>query len=198
MGQTLSILLAVGALALAGCGGTDDPEPSENEAATDESAGQQDSDVDTDSDMNSDTESDSGTGGEAGQQDGAAAFAVDSCSLLTADAVAAATGANAEEGVFNADLSSAGQSICEWITDASGVAFVQVVVNESSAATQRDSAEEFLGDAQDVDIPGATDAYLIEGLVGAQVGPYFVQVTVVPSDDAAAQALAAQAAGAIG
>lgn len=117
-------------------------------------------------------------------------FSVDACSLLTAEQVAAATGASAEEGEFNAALSNGQQSVCEWQTDASAVAFVQVVVSQSNATAERATAEEVLGVAADTDVPGATDGYVVDGLVGAQAGPHFVQVTVIPADDDAAVELA--------
>jgi hypothetical protein len=170
----------IGALALAGCGGSDDPEPAVGDSAT------QDQPTASDTDSDADTEADTTAG-----------FAVDACSLLTADEVAAATGANAEQGEPNVDLSSEAQSICEWVTDASGVAFVQVVVSDSDAQTERQIAEDFLGPAQDADVPGTSNAYVTAGLAGAQDGPYFVQVTVVPDDDDAAVQLLGLAAAAL-
>lgn len=188
------VVLVAAALALTGCGESEEPTPTPEVEATAESAPESAGETETD-----ELEDTQGEETEAEREDAAGgAFDVDACSLLTADQVAAATGANAEEGAVNADLSSDLQSICEWVTDASGVAFVQVVVGESSATTQRESAEEFLGTAEDVEVAGASDAYLIEGIVGAQVGPYFLQVSVVPADDDAAVELAEQAAAALG
>jgi hypothetical protein len=163
--------VATASLAVAGCGGSDVPEPAEDVTATQEQA--------------------SPAEPEAG------AFAVDACSLLTAEQVSAATAATSQEGQVNADMSSDRQSICEWDTDASEVAFVQVVVSDSTASTERAIAEEVLGPARAADVPGTEDAYVMSGLAGAQDGQYFVQVTVVPDDDDAALQLLGLAAAAL-
>jgi hypothetical protein len=178
-----SLVAGVLVLALVACGGSDDPSPlpaapTEGDAAVTTDEAQTASPDVTDSD----------TG----------AFGIDACTLLSAERVAAATGSDAKDGALNADLSSADQSICEWSTDAAPVAFVQVFVDESSAVSQRETTQAVLGAAQDVEVAGGADGYVIDGLVGVQVGPYFVQVNVIPADDAAALVLAEQVVAALG
>ena len=82
---------------------------------------------------------------------------------------AAPTEGDAAVTTGEAQTSSANQSICEWSTDAAPVAFVQVFVDQSSAVSQRETTQAVLGAAQDVEIAGGTDGYVVGGLVGVQV-----------------------------
>lgn len=121
--------------------------------------------------------------------------AVDACTLLTADVVSAAVGADAEEGETNVDASNPQRSVCQWPTDVADGSFVQVLVGDAESSGDEPG---IVGDPVDVDITGASEAYYVGGIVGAQVDGYFLQVTVVPEDDDAALELADQAAQALG
>jgi hypothetical protein len=183
--RTPALVLALGLLAV-GCGGggSDQPVPAP---------------VDDPSATSVDDPGSAGDDSPATEADSDVAFGVDPCTLLTTDQVAAATGATAQDGELAVDQSDENQAVCIWNTDAGTVAFVQVFLNESSSAGQRATAEEALGvPAEDVEIPGATEAYAFGGLVGAQVGEYFVQVTVIPDDPEAGVTLAGQAVATLG
>lgn len=120
---------------------------------------------------------------------------MDACSLLSAQDVAAAVGAEAGEGETNADASNPQRSVCEWSTQVAPDAFVQVLLGDGGSRGDEDST---VADPTEVEVTGAGEAYYVAGIVGAQVDEYSLQVTVVPDDQDAAIELAGQAAQALG
>ena len=128
----------------------------------------------------------------------------DACALLSAGDIASVIDASYGEGVFNDQLSDAGQNICEWKSSDSPVKFIQVLVKRGNAdqiAGERASAEDFMGDSSDVSVVGGSKAYTVAGgsILGMGVDGYFVQVSNMSTstDDVTVQtvALAAIVAG---
>ncbi|HSJ82914.1 MAG TPA: DUF3558 family protein [Acidimicrobiia bacterium] len=108
---------------------------------------------------------------------------LDPCALLTVEDIMTATGVPVDEGVFNEDLSSESQVICDW-TGTEEFAFVQVLFQDiDSFEGNRDSAAEFTGEATDVAIPGVSAAFATgEGsIIGMQVDGGYLQVSYIPS-----------------
>ncbi len=120
----------------------------------------------------------------------------DPCALLTPDDLESVVGTAFGDGAVNADLSTDFQSICEWSAADESFLFVQVLVTDGSAsvATQRQSAQEFLGETSDVSVAGATEAYTVANgsILGMAVGGRFVQVSLLSSsiDDLTADTVA--------
>ncbi len=106
----------------------------------------------------------------------------DPCSLLTVDQISAAVGATVQPGKIDAKVSQGGQKACEWTGGAdSPYPFVQVLITPygDQLDSQRQSAQDSLGDVADVTIPGATGAYSFASgsTIGMAVKGYFVQVS---------------------
>jgi hypothetical protein len=107
----------------------------------------------------------------------------DPCALLTVEDILTATGAPFDAGVFNEELSSEDQVICDW-TGREEFALVQVLFHDiDSFEGNRDSAEEFTGDVTDVEIPGVSAAFATgEGaIIGMQVDRGYLQVSYIPN-----------------
>lgn len=107
--------------------------------------------------------------------------AQDPCSLLTVDDIESATGLPFAEGVFNDDLSSDSQLICDWIGSAEFATVQTLIVPMDVYDSQMASASGAFT-LVDVDIDGAADAYATEegSLVGMRVGALFLQVSYIP------------------
>lgn len=107
--------------------------------------------------------------------------APDPCSLLTADDIESATGLQFDEGVFNHDLSSDSQLICDWIGSAEFATVQTLIVPMDVYDSQKASASEVFT-LVDVDIDGAGDAYATEegSLIGMRAGGRFLQVSYIP------------------
>ena len=108
---------------------------------------------------------------------------IDPCALLTVEEIMTATGVPFDEGVFNEDLSSENQVICEWI-GSEEFALVQVLFHDfDSFQGNRDSAEEFTGGVTDVEIPGVSAAFASDqgAIIGMQVADGYLQVSYIPS-----------------
>ncbi|WP_062307742.1 hypothetical protein [Demequina subtropica] len=184
MGRTAATVVAlIGAcaLGLAGCSGDDDAPPSVGEVATGTEATPEDASTDGDA---MDDASDEATEDEATA--GAAGGDADVCALVDAADLEEITGLTFEEGIFDADLSSDLQYVCNWTHSGDTLAIVQVLVlpGVGDMASQRDSAEEWLGETADVEVAGATDAYSVAAgsIIGMRVGDDFVQVSFMSAD----------------
>lgn len=108
---------------------------------------------------------------------------LDPCALLTVEEIMTVTGVSFDEGVFNEELSSESQVICDWIASEE-FAFVQVLFHDfDSFEGNRDSAADFTGEATDVEIPGVSAAFATgEGsIIGMQVDDGYLQVSYIPS-----------------
>jgi hypothetical protein len=107
----------------------------------------------------------------------------DPCSLLTVDDILAATEVPFDEGVFNDDLSSENQAICDW-SGSGDFAMVQVLIQDvDTFEGNRDSVVEVMGEVTDVEIPGVSAAYstIAGSLIGMQVEGGYLQVSYLPS-----------------
>ena len=105
----------------------------------------------------------------------------DPCSLLTADQVSAAVGATVQPGTIDTKVSQDGQKACEWTPGGdSPYPFVQVLITAfgDQLDSQRQSAQDAMGDVADVAIPGADGAYSFAAgsTIGMAIKGYFVQV----------------------
>jgi hypothetical protein len=107
--------------------------------------------------------------------------APDPCSLLTAEDIELATGLPFDEGVFNDELSSDSQLICDWIGSAEYATVQTLIVPMDVYDGQMASASGVFA-LVDVDIDGADDSYATEegSLVGMRVGALFLQVSYIP------------------
>jgi hypothetical protein len=108
---------------------------------------------------------------------------LDPCALLTVEEIMTTTGVPFDEGVFNEELSSEGQVICDW-TGSEEFALVQVLFHDfDSFEGNRESAAEFTGEATDVEIPGVGAAFATgEGsIIGMQVDGGYLQVSYIPN-----------------
>ncbi|WP_291379492.1 DUF3558 family protein [Demequina sp.] len=120
----------------------------------------------------------------------------DPCAWLSPSDLESAVGTTFGDGAINADLSTDFQNICEWSAADGSFLIVQVLVTEDAAtvSTQRESAEDFLGETTDVSVEGATAAYTVAGgsILGMAMGDFFVQVAVMSTstDDVTAQTVA--------
>ena len=110
----------------------------------------------------------------------------DPCSLLSAADIEAVSGVAFQPGVFNEDLSTDFQSICDYSPVDGVFPLVQVLVSpgEAQVATQRSTAGDMLGGTVDVTVSGASDAYAVAGgsIVGMAANGYFVQLSYMSSD----------------
>jgi hypothetical protein len=108
---------------------------------------------------------------------------IDPCTLLTAADLETATGVAFAEGTYNESLSQDELWICDWAASGSEFATAQVLIIPipGAFAGNRESASDALGEVDDVDIPGADDAYVTtEGsILGMLVGDLFVQVAYI-------------------
>ncbi|WP_062517850.1 hypothetical protein [Demequina gelatinilytica] len=175
MGRTTAtVALVVGAcaLGLAGCTGDGDAPPIVDEVASG-TEGADTTGVSTDDPSGEAT--DAATGGDA-----------EVCALVDAADLEEITGLAFDEGIFDAELSSDLQHVCNWTHTGDTLAIVQVLVlpGVGDAVSQRDSAEEWLGETADVDVAGATDAYSVAAgsIVGMRVGDDFLQVSYMSAD----------------
>lgn len=105
----------------------------------------------------------------------------DPCSLLTVDQISAAVGATVQPGELDAKVSRGDQLACVWTPGPdTPYPFVQVLITAhgDQLASQRQSAQDSLGDVADVSIPGVNDAYSFAGgsTIGMAIKGYFVQV----------------------
>jgi hypothetical protein len=108
---------------------------------------------------------------------------LDPCALPTVEDILTATGVPFDEGVFNEELSSESQVICDW-TGSGEFALVQVLFHDSDTFEgNRESAAEFTGEVTDVEIPGASAAFAtVEGsIIGMQVDGGYLQVSYIPN-----------------
>lgn len=109
----------------------------------------------------------------------------DPCTLLSASDIEAASGVAVKEGVFNTTLSRDFQSVCDWkpVTGAFPVFQVLISPGADQVASQRASAQDAMGAAVDVSIPGVHDAYAVSGgiILGMATNDYFVQVSYLTS-----------------
>ncbi len=137
---------------------------------------------------------------------GATTAVPDPCSLLTTDQVSAAVGTAVQPGHIDDKVSGDGQMACVWSPGPdTPYPFVQVLVTPygDQLDSQRQSAQDALGDVADVAIPGAEGAYSFASgsTIGMAIKGYFVQVAYNDTgvDDYAtpAQELATEVAGAI-
>ena len=132
----------------------------------------------------------------ADPSDTAATTMPDACSLLTASDIATIIDASYGSGEHNDMLSHDTQDICEWMSSDSPVKFIQVLISPGSdqVASQRSSAEEFMGGSTDAMVAGGSHAYAVAGgsILGMTVGDYFVQVSNLSSsmDDVSVQTVA--------
>ncbi|MBN2177265.1 MAG: hypothetical protein JW722_06370 [Demequinaceae bacterium] len=110
----------------------------------------------------------------------------DPCALLDSTQIETITGVSFQEGVFNTDLSTDFQSICDWHPMDGAFPLVQVLVSPgaSTVAAQRESAESIMGATVDVSVTGGDNAYTVAGgsILGMTVDDYFVQVAFMTSD----------------
>ena len=108
----------------------------------------------------------------------AAANLPDPCSLLTVDQISAAVGATVQPGQLDKKVSQGGQLACVWT--GTPFPFVQVLITPfgDQIASQRQSAQDAMGDVADVTIPGADGAYSFASgsTIGMAIKGYFVQV----------------------
>ncbi|WP_062390003.1 hypothetical protein [Demequina iriomotensis] len=106
----------------------------------------------------------------------------DVCALVSPADLEEITGLTFEEGVFDTDLSSDAQLVCNWTHGGDQLAIVQVLVLPDVGdvvRSQRDTAEEWMGATTDVEVAGAADAYALASgsILGMRVGQDFVQVS---------------------
>ncbi|WP_084829997.1 DUF3558 family protein [Demequina rhizosphaerae] len=111
----------------------------------------------------------------------------DPCELLSAADIEAASGVAFGEGMLVEDVAAEDRASCVWNAVDSPLPIVQVLVVAGAdlAASQRESAEEWMGESADVDVAGATDAYEVgQGtILGMQVGDLFVEVSFMSADE---------------
>ena len=105
----------------------------------------------------------------------------DPCSLLTVDQISAAVGATVQPGKLDAKVSQGDQLACVWTPGPdTPYPFVQVLITShgDQLASQRQDAQDSLGDVADVAIPGVTGAYSFAAgsTIGMAIKGYFVQV----------------------
>jgi len=132
-----------------------------------------------------------------------AAGVPDACSLLTPSDIAGVIDGSYGEAQHNDQLSNEYQDVCEWFSSNGAATFVQVFAapGGDQVDSQRATADDAMGPATDVTVPGATGAYSVASgsILGMAVGDTYVQVSNVQStsDDLTAQtvALAAIVAG---
>jgi len=110
----------------------------------------------------------------------------DPCTLLSPAEIEAATGVAFQEGVFNTDISTDSQSICDWHPVDGVFPLVQVLVSPGAAtvAAQRQSAEAIMGATTDVAVTGGQNAYTVAGgsILGMTVDDNFIQVSFMTAD----------------
>ena len=107
----------------------------------------------------------------------------DPCALLSVEDIVTATGVAFDEGVFNEELSSESQVICDW-TGSEEFALVQVLFHDiDSFEGNRDSAEEFTGGVTDAEIPGVSAAFASDegSIIGMQVDDGYLQISYIPN-----------------
>lgn len=159
----LAIALSVASLTAAACSSDSD-----------------DSNDSSDAGAASSTSTSAASGSDSADRDGDGG-GPNPCSLLSAAEVESVVGI-AIEGTFNDQLSNDFQQICDWTTT-EAVAGVQVLVIADGPVadfdSQRESANDSVGPAVDVEITGADRAYAVaEGaIIGMQIGESFVQVS---------------------
>ena len=113
----------------------------------------------------------------------------DPCALLTTDDLATVTGVEFGEGTFNEQLSAGGNQICDWLA-VEGFDAVQVLIHPDAAAFEQ-TRESAAVEVVDIDVPGADDAYILEGgIVGMASGDVFLQVSYLASGDTSEPATA--------
>ena len=136
-----------------------------------------------DRDMGTTTTSPSGEDATSSASGGAGGDMPDPCALLTVEEIVSATGVPFDDGIFNEEISSEDQVICDW-TGSEEFALVQVLFQDvDTFAGNRDSAEEFTGEVTDVEIPGVSAAFATgEGsIIGMQVDRGYLQVSYIPN-----------------
>ena len=111
----------------------------------------------------------------------AAANLPDPCSLLTVDQISAAVGATVQPGHLDKKVSQGDQLACVWTGGSdTPFTFVQVLITPfgDQLASQRQYAQNAMGDVADVTIPGADGAYSFASgsTIGMAIKGYFVQV----------------------
>ncbi|SEJ67811.1 hypothetical protein [Demequina mangrovi] len=170
------------AMGMVGCSGGDDPPSvdevtSEESAVDDTAAATEEPQAGTDDEDASDPteETEAAGGGDA-----------DVCALLGDADLEDVTGLAFDQGVFDTDLSSDLQYVCNWTHSGDTLAIVQVLVlpGVGDVVSQRDSAEEWMGATEDVEVAGATDAYSVASgsIIGMRAGDDFVQVSYMSAD----------------
>lgn len=107
----------------------------------------------------------------------------DACFLLLPGNIEFVVGGTWGDGTINTDLSTDYQTICEWYREGSDTVFVQVVATNDPEGfdAQRENANAALGDATDIELPGAAAAYSALGgsIVGFVAGDHFFQVSYI-------------------
>ncbi len=109
----------------------------------------------------------------------------DPCELITADEVSSLTGHRMGECVVETEMSNEFQTVATFSSLDDLWPVVQVLVSQGvgQAEVQRESAEEWLGVTEDIQIAGLTDSYSAIGLyVAGDVGDLFLQVAWLTSD----------------
>lgn len=176
------VALATAMLLAAGCTPSDDG----------------DDDATTETESSSDADEGADSADAEGDDPVVTAADVDPCGLLSADDVAGATGAEAEDGRGGTPASGEG-ALCEWTTDASEVSFVQLLVSDATAADVRAELDASLAEiAEDLQIDGAEDGYTLPGTAAAQIDEAYLEVSVVPEADGAAEELLRAAVAGLG
>lgn len=112
----------------------------------------------------------------------------DPCTLLTATDFEEVGAPEMSDGRFIGSLSGKERSICRWVPadPEASVPRIQVVINWTYAdpAAQRELADQIGAATEDIEIEGASDAYVAFGgrTIGMTVGQDFVQVSYTRPD----------------
>ncbi|MDN4475881.1 DUF3558 family protein [Demequina sp. SYSU T00192] len=111
----------------------------------------------------------------------------DPCTLVSAADLEQVSGVPFGEGMLAEDIATATEASCVWEAVDGPLPIVQVLVVAApdQAAARRESTEEWMGTATDVEVAGATDAYAAGAgtILGMQVGDVFVEVSYMSGED---------------
>jgi len=109
----------------------------------------------------------------------------DACALVTLTQLEDATGVEFDDGVVNEFVDVSSESICDY-SSVEGLELVQILVSSAApdAIERRASAEIELSTTSNAEVPGANDAYIVNGLgqIGMGANNVFLQIAITGDD----------------
>lgn len=109
----------------------------------------------------------------------------DACALVTLTQLEDATGVEFADGVVNEFVDVSSESICDY-SSVEGLELVQILVSSAApdAIERRASAEIELSTTSNAEVPGANDAYIVNGLgqIGMGANNVFLQIAITGDD----------------